>query len=207
MADRRDDRRGRRRRRAPTKTSRASPTTSRRAERAPTRPSADARDATSSSPTERRRATDDDGRRRRRARRRRATSTPAFFAAGIAARLHLGKVLVAAIWSALADWPAARPQRCRSSAASPKTSATTITLVVGAVDRRSSSRLRTTASPSVRTWTDEVAAELSKVNWPSRKEVTNSHDGRHRRRAPFATVYFALLDRFWGFVTNLVYGA
>jgi preprotein translocase subunit SecE len=57
----------------------------------------------------------------------------------------------------------------------------------------------------VRQWTDEVASELSKVTWPDKAEVTNSTVVVIVTSA-FATVYLALLDRFWGFVTNLVYG-
>jgi len=57
-----------------------------------------------------------------------------------------------------------------------------------------------------RTLAEEVASELGQVSWPSRDEVVNS---------TFvvvvttfvATAFFALMDRFWGFVTNLVYGA
>jgi len=57
-----------------------------------------------------------------------------------------------------------------------------------------------------RTLAEEVASELGKVTWPTRDEVVNS---------TFvvvittfvATAFFALMDRFWGFVTNLVYGA
>jgi preprotein translocase subunit SecE len=57
-----------------------------------------------------------------------------------------------------------------------------------------------------RTLAEEVASELGKVSWPTRDEVVNS---------TFvvvittfvATAFFALMDRFWGFVTNLVYGA
>jgi preprotein translocase subunit SecE len=52
---------------------------------------------------------------------------------------------------------------------------------------------------------EEVASELSKVTWPSKKEVTNSTTVVIVTTA-FATVFFALMDRFWGFVTNLVYG-
>jgi len=52
---------------------------------------------------------------------------------------------------------------------------------------------------------EEVAVEMSKVTWPTRTEVTNG---------TFvvivttfvSTVFFALMDKFWGFVTNLVYG-
>jgi preprotein translocase subunit SecE len=58
----------------------------------------------------------------------------------------------------------------------------------------------------VRTWTNEVASELSKVSWPTKKEVTNSTMVVIVTGA-FATVFLALLDRFWGFVTNLVYGS
>jgi preprotein translocase subunit SecE len=60
--------------------------------------------------------------------------------------------------------------------------------------------------PDIRTWTSEVAAELAKVTWPSKKEVTNSTMVVIATGA-FATVFLALLDRFWGFVTNLVYGS
>jgi preprotein translocase subunit SecE len=56
----------------------------------------------------------------------------------------------------------------------------------------------------VRTWTSEVASELAKVTWPSKKEVTNSTVVVILTSA-FATVFLALLDRFWGFVTDLVY--
>jgi len=57
-----------------------------------------------------------------------------------------------------------------------------------------------------RTMAEEVAAELGRVTWPSRDEVVNG---------TFvvivttfvATAFFALMDRFWSFVTNLVYGA
>jgi len=60
--------------------------------------------------------------------------------------------------------------------------------------------------PEVRQWTDEVASELSKVTWPDKNEVTNSTIIVIVTSA-FATFYLALLDRFWGFVTNLVYGS
>ncbi|HEU4413053.1 MAG TPA: preprotein translocase subunit SecE [Polyangiaceae bacterium] len=57
----------------------------------------------------------------------------------------------------------------------------------------------------VRRWADEVASELSKVTWPDKAEVTNSTVIVIVASA-FATVYLALLDYFWGFVTRLVYG-
>jgi preprotein translocase subunit SecE len=59
--------------------------------------------------------------------------------------------------------------------------------------------------PDVRRWTDEVASELAKVTWPDKAEVTNSTIIVIVASA-FATIYLALLDYFWGFVTRLVYG-
>lgn len=52
---------------------------------------------------------------------------------------------------------------------------------------------------------EQVAEELSKVTWPSREEVTNSTFVVIVTTL-VSTVFFALMDRFWGFVTNLVYG-
>lgn len=57
-----------------------------------------------------------------------------------------------------------------------------------------------------RTLVDEVASELSKVTWPSRQDVMNSTFVVIVTTL-LATTFFALMDRFWGFVTNLVYGA
>lgn len=55
-----------------------------------------------------------------------------------------------------------------------------------------------------RQYADEVAEELSKVTWPSRKEVTNSTTVVVLTTV-FATVFFALMDRFWGFITDKIY--
>jgi preprotein translocase subunit SecE len=52
---------------------------------------------------------------------------------------------------------------------------------------------------------EEVAAEMSKVTWPSRTEVTNGTVVVIVTTV-VSTVFFALMDKFWGFVTNLVYG-
>jgi len=52
---------------------------------------------------------------------------------------------------------------------------------------------------------EEVAQELSKVTWPSKQEVTSSTAVVIVTTA-VATVFFALMDRFWAFVTNFVYG-
>jgi preprotein translocase subunit SecE len=58
--------------------------------------------------------------------------------------------------------------------------------------------------PEARQYADEVAEELSKVTWPSRKEVTNSTTVVVFTTV-FATVFFALMDRFWSFVTDKIY--
>lgn len=55
-----------------------------------------------------------------------------------------------------------------------------------------------------RQYANEVAEELSKVTWPGRKEVTNSTTVVVIATL-FATLFFALMDRFWGFVTDKFY--
>jgi len=52
---------------------------------------------------------------------------------------------------------------------------------------------------------EEVASEMSKVTWPTRTEVTNGTFVVIVTTI-VSTVFFALMDRFWGFLTNLVYG-
>lgn len=58
---------------------------------------------------------------------------------------------------------------------------------------------------SVQRWTEEVSSELVKVKWPTRKEVIASTTVVLATSA-IAVVYLFLLDRFWGFVSNLIYG-
>lgn len=64
---------------------------------------------------------------------------------------------------------------------------------------------RSYKKPDVRQWADDVAAELQKVVWPSRKDVTNS-TFIVIVASTVATLYLTLLDRLWAFVTNIVYG-
>jgi preprotein translocase subunit SecE len=52
---------------------------------------------------------------------------------------------------------------------------------------------------------EEVASELSKVTWPTKDEVMSS-TAVVIMTTIFSTIFFALMDRFWGFLTNLVYG-
>jgi len=58
--------------------------------------------------------------------------------------------------------------------------------------------------PDARQYANEVAEELSKVTWPSRKEVTNS-TAVVIATTVFATVFFALMDQFWKYVTDKIY--
>ena len=57
---------------------------------------------------------------------------------------------------------------------------------------------------SARQYATEVAEELSKVTWPSRKEVVNSTTVVLFYTL-FATVFFALMDQFWKYVTDKIY--
>jgi preprotein translocase subunit SecE len=52
---------------------------------------------------------------------------------------------------------------------------------------------------------EQVATEMSKVTWPSRAEVTNGTVVVILTTV-VSTVFFALMDKFWSFITNLVYG-
>lgn len=56
-----------------------------------------------------------------------------------------------------------------------------------------------------REYATEVADELSKVTWPTKKEVQTSTLVVVMTTL-FATVFFALMDQFWRFVTDKVYG-
>ncbi|MBX3193278.1 MAG: preprotein translocase subunit SecE [Labilithrix sp.] len=58
--------------------------------------------------------------------------------------------------------------------------------------------------PEARQYATEVAEELSKVTWPSRKEVTNSTTVVIFYTL-FATVFFALMDQFWKYITDHIY--
>lgn len=125
-----------------------------------------------------------------------------FFATGIAITFVVTKVLVGT-WNRLADNPwVARQAPFVSSIA--EDDRATFTTLVGAVVGVAAT-IYAYRRADVRAWTSEVAAELAKVSWPSKKEVTNSTIVVIAAGA-FATVFLALLDRFWGFVTNLVYG-
>lgn len=127
----------------------------------------------------------------------------AFFSAGMLAAYLVGKILYT-IWNYLADWPAAVravPALLRYA----EDDRETYTMIAGAIIGVAWV-LHTYRKEHVRRWADEVATELSKVTWPTKDTVTNGTIVVVVASA-IATVYVALLDRLWGFLTNLVYGA
>jgi preprotein translocase subunit SecE len=127
----------------------------------------------------------------------------AFFAAGILGAFIIGKVL-AAVWNRLAEWPAAVravPALLRYA----EDERPGFTMVAGAIISLLVV-VQTYRKEATRHWADEVASELSKVVWPNRETVTNGTIVVIVASI-LATIYVGLLDRFWGFVTTLVYGA
>jgi preprotein translocase subunit SecE len=126
----------------------------------------------------------------------------AFFASGMLLAYVVGR-LVHGIWGALAneDWFS---RALPAVAAVGDEEKTTIGMVVGGIVALIVV-LRLFRNPEIRTWADEVASELAKVKWPTRKEVTSA-TLVVITATTVATIYLALLDRFWGFVTNIVYG-
>ena len=125
-----------------------------------------------------------------------------FFVTGIALAYVLGKS-VAAIWGKLAEAPWFQKSVTFMARVGEEERAEYATVLGGIVAIVVT--LYAYRRADVRQWTDEVASELSKVTWPDKAEVTNSTVVVIVTSA-LATVYLALLDRFWGFVTNLVYG-
>jgi preprotein translocase subunit SecE len=127
----------------------------------------------------------------------------AFFVVGIVVMYVSGKIL-AGIWNALAAWPAAVrtvPQLLLYG----EDERPRFTLVVGVV-AGAFTVFRMFRNAGIRQWADDVAVELSKVVWPTREAVRNGTIVVVVASA-LATVYVGLLDRLWGFVTTLVYGA
>jgi len=127
----------------------------------------------------------------------------AFFAVGMIGAYVVGRVIHGA-WSNVAnkDWFSQAFPRLAAVADDDKS---TIGTVLGGVIALVAV-LRIYRRPDIREWSDEVAAELTKVKWPTKKDVTNS-TLVVIAASTVATVYLFLLDRLWAFVTNLVYGS
>ena len=126
----------------------------------------------------------------------------AFFAGGMLLAYVLGR-FVHGVWAALSnkDWFSRALPALASIADDDKTTWGTILGAIVAVVVV----VRTYQKPEVRAWSGEVATELTKVKWPTKKEVSNSTIVVIAASA-IATIYLMLLDRLWAFVTNLVYG-
>ena len=127
----------------------------------------------------------------------------AFLAAGILIAFLSGK-LVALAWNSLADWqPAVRavPQLVAYTEEQRESIALGAGALLGVI-----TAFRMYRKDSIRRFADEVAAELSKVTWPNREAVVNG-TLVVVIASTIATVYVAVLDRFWSFLTTLVYGA
>jgi preprotein translocase subunit SecE len=127
----------------------------------------------------------------------------AFFGGGVGLAFLTGKLL-AALWSYLVEWPSAVravPWLLRYAEDERPTYTTAIGAVVGVL-----AVVYCLRSDGIRRWADDVALELSKVTWPKKETVTNGTIVVIAAGL-FATLYIGLLDRLWGFVTMLVYGA
>jgi len=127
----------------------------------------------------------------------------AFFIGGILVAFVAHKILGLA-WGWLANWPAAvRAVPQLVSYAEPDREG--FTLVAGALVG-ALAVIQTYRREGIRRGADEVALELSKVTWPTREVVMNG-TLVVVVASMIATAYVAVLDRFWGFLTTLVYGA
>jgi preprotein translocase subunit SecE len=127
----------------------------------------------------------------------------AFFTAGILFTFVLGKVL-SGVWNMLAGWPPAVravPQLLEYA----EDERPNFTMVVGGLVALITI-VQVYRRDSTRRWADEVATELAKVVWPGRETVQNGTIVVLIACA-IATLYVGLLDKFWGFLTQLVYGA
>jgi preprotein translocase subunit SecE len=127
----------------------------------------------------------------------------AFFIGGILVAFVSHKVLGLA-WGWLADWPAAVravPQLVAYAEADREGYTLMAGALVGAL-----AVIQTYRREGIRRGADEVAVELSKVTWPTREVVMNGTLVVVVASA-VGTAYIAILDRFWSFLTTLVYGA
>ncbi|WP_437279425.1 preprotein translocase subunit SecE [Sorangium sp. So ce375] len=125
-----------------------------------------------------------------------------FFASGMLLAYLLGK-FVHGVWATLAnkDWFSRTLPALSAVGDDDKT---TYGMIIGGVVALIVV-LRSFRNAELRNWSDEVASELAKVKWPTKKEVTNA-TFVVIATTTVATLYLALLDRFWAFVTNIVYG-
>jgi preprotein translocase subunit SecE len=115
----------------------------------------------------------------------------------------MGQLALAA-WNFLADYPDAVRQ-VPALIEYTEDERASLTLIIGAVVGLLLV-LRYYRRPSVKNWATEVAGELARVTWPTRETVTNGTIVVLVAGA-IAALYVAVLDRLWGYLTNLIYGA
>jgi preprotein translocase subunit SecE len=128
-----------------------------------------------------------------------------FFGLWVVVAYIAGRALAAA-WSQFAarDWFVANvPQLAAVPHEGELISRASVSLVVGGIIV-GGVVLRYFYKSEVRTWADEVAEQLMQVKWPTRKEIGN-HTVVVIASTTIITLYLTLLDRLWGFVTNLFY--
>ena len=126
-----------------------------------------------------------------------------FFTSGIAAAYVIGRI-VAAAWNKLASTQSIVDQAGWLTYVGEEGRDTWGTLTGGLI--AIGLLIYVYRREDIRTWVNEAAIELAKVTWPNKKEVTNG-TVVVVVASIIATIYLALLDRFWGFVTDLVYRA
>jgi preprotein translocase subunit SecE len=127
----------------------------------------------------------------------------AFFVVAILASFLSSQVILA-LWNRLAEVPSAI-QYAPFLIEYTEDQRGTYCLIVGAVVGVGLV-LRYYRRPAVKGWAFDVARELGRVTWPNRDTVT-SGTFVVIIASVIATIYVTLLDRFWGYLTNLVYGA
>jgi len=126
----------------------------------------------------------------------------AFFAATILFGYILGRALETA-WEriAVSDWAADKLPFLSSVTDDSKQTYSFIVAGVIAIV----TGLRQFRKESIRKWSEEVSSELLKVKWPNRKEVYSA-TVVVLATSGVAIAYLFLADRFFSFVTNLIYG-
>ncbi len=127
----------------------------------------------------------------------------AFIAAATLAG-YLSARLFTSLWNWLVEWPFAVqhvPQLLRLSEDERAGVGSSVGAVVGIL-----LLVYIYKKPSIRTWAEEVAGELTKVSWPDRDTVTKGTI-IVIVASLVATVYVTILDRLWGFAPRLIYGS
>jgi len=117
---------------------------------------------------------------------------------------YLSARLFTSLWNWLAEWPFAvqhLPQLLRLSEDERGDVGSVVGVAVGLA-----TLFYVYRKPAIRSWSEEVAGELTKVTWPDRETVTNG-TVIVIVASLVATVYVTLLDRLWGFATRLIYGS